>query len=86
MPFGFNHRVDNLVDRIKPILANHAPDLQGAVIADLFAIYIAGHPEDVRRDVMAAWIDMVRGLLAIYNDENSLKKNSKKNKENPRIN
>jgi hypothetical protein len=35
--------VTELVDRIKPLLAGHSPDVQGAVVADLTAIWLAGH-------------------------------------------
>lgn len=37
------HQVPSLVERIKPILAGLEPELQGAVIADLLAIWLAGH-------------------------------------------
>lgn len=36
-------RADALVAAIKPILAGHDPELQGAVLADLVAIWVAGH-------------------------------------------
>ena len=32
-----------LVTQIKPILAGHDPAVQGAVLADLLSIWIAGH-------------------------------------------
>ena len=36
-------QVDALVDCIAPLLAGHSAELQGAVLADLAAFWIAGH-------------------------------------------
>jgi hypothetical protein len=35
--------VTSIADRIKPLLAGQSPDVQGAVLADLLAIWLAGH-------------------------------------------
>jgi hypothetical protein len=35
--------VEALANRIKPLLAGHPAELQGAVLADLLAIWLAGH-------------------------------------------
>jgi hypothetical protein len=40
---SFTERADAFLDRIKPILANASVEMQGAVLADLTAIWIAGH-------------------------------------------
>jgi len=40
---SFTERADALLDRISPILANASVEMQGAVLADLTAIWIAGH-------------------------------------------
>ena len=42
-PARFSSEADALLDRIAPLLSNHPTELQGAVIADLAAIWIAGH-------------------------------------------
>ena len=42
-PARFGEAADAILDRIKPILAGKPSELQGAVIADLAAIWIAGH-------------------------------------------
>lgn len=68
-----------LVNKIKPILANNNLNVQGAVLADLFAIYLVGHIKDVRAKVLSLWLEVVRDLVAIYEDENPPKKNSEKN-------
>lgn len=35
--------VATLVDQIKPLLAGHAPNVQGAALADLLAIWLVAH-------------------------------------------
>jgi hypothetical protein len=59
-----------LVDRIRPILVGHPPQVQGAVLADLVATFIVGHrgkPAEMTRALrefaMMAFIDLVRELI-----------------------
>jgi hypothetical protein len=62
-----------LVDRIKPLLAGRGPEIQGAVLADLLATWLAGHikvgdPEEtdaMRGELLAMHIDGVRSLIPI---------------------
>ena len=35
--------VDHLIELLKPRLAGHPPELQGAALADLLATWLAGH-------------------------------------------
>jgi hypothetical protein len=53
-----------LVERIKPILAGHDPELQGAVLADLLAMWLVGHPPIVRESVLRIHIQFARDLVA----------------------
>lgn len=70
--------VDDLVDQIEPLvkrlwpvvsaeLAGKAPQVQGAVLADLTAIWLAGHigpdKEKVRRFLLRAQIRMIKMLI-----------------------
>jgi hypothetical protein len=65
--------VDQLITRIKPILAGHSPDIQGAVLADLLAIWLAGHidpdsPRETRKirdSLLHNHLDAVRTLVPI---------------------
>jgi hypothetical protein len=65
--------VSPLVDRIRPLLAGHEPAVQGAVLADLLAIWLAGHlyPGDaaataeLREDVLRMHIEAVRALVPL---------------------
>ena len=48
---------------IRPKLAGHPPEIQGGALADLVALYIAGHHPAIREEVLALWIEMVRQLI-----------------------
>ena len=59
-----------VTERIKPILANHHPTLQGAVLAELLSIWIAGHVADtsansakLRREMLKMHVEQVRKLI-----------------------
>jgi len=56
---------EDIVDDIKPILAGHPPDVQGAVIADLLAIFLIGYPPQMREEVLEFHIDAVRELIDV---------------------
>jgi hypothetical protein len=68
------HRVSALVEQIEPLLHGHGPDVQSAVLADLVAMWLAGHqdlenPEnaellELREQVFALWCETVRKLVA----------------------
>lgn len=55
--------VFELVERIRPILADHHPAEQGAALADLLAIWLAGHSPEVRDQLFQAHGMMVLELL-----------------------
>jgi hypothetical protein len=55
--------VTEVVDRIRPILGGHHPAVQGAVVADLVAIWLAGHQADLREVLLDNHIDTVRQLV-----------------------
>jgi hypothetical protein len=55
----------DLVRAIKPILRGHAPEIQGAVLADLAAFWLAGHPSIMRPGVMKFHVEMITTLLPI---------------------
>jgi len=71
-PARFGEAADAILDRIKPILACSV-ELQGAVIADLAAIWIAGHrAEDraegdlFREELIELLAEHVRALVLMY--------------------
>jgi hypothetical protein len=56
-----------IADTIKPLLAGLGPDLQGAVIGQLLATYLAGYrglkADQVREDVLGDMLDLVARLV-----------------------
>ena len=58
-----------IVDRIRPILGGHHPAVQGAVLADLLAIWLAGHQADLREALLDVHIEKVRELVPVNEAE-----------------
>jgi hypothetical protein len=60
-----------LVDLIGPILHGQNPVIQGAALADLFAMWIAGHFDteghtaELREQIIADWMHTVRRLIPV---------------------
>ena len=71
---SFSDAADRLLDRIAPYLAGQSSELQGAVIADLAALWIAGHRVDgdraegdqVRAELLQMHTKHVRELVEMY--------------------
>ena len=65
--------VAEAVDKIKPILAGRSADIQGAILADLLSMWVAGHfipgdprkTDELRRDVLAFHLSMIPTLIEI---------------------
>lgn len=55
--------VERLSMRIRPLLAGHPPQIQGAVLADLVSVFIAGHHPAFREELLAMHLDTVRKLV-----------------------
>lgn len=55
----------DLADKIKPHLAGLPPNLQGAVLADLVSLWLAGHPTKLREDLLDAHVAVVRKLTEV---------------------
>jgi hypothetical protein len=59
--------VGTLVNRIRPILHGHDPGIQSAVLADLLAMWLAGHigadRHGMREHLLAEHIKLVRDLI-----------------------
>ena len=54
----------SLADDIRPLLKGKDPDIQGAVLSELLALFIAGHHPQLRdhamRAIIACTLDLVR--------------------------
>lgn len=68
-PDAAAHEVVALVDQIRPILHGRGEMIQGAVLADLLAMWLAGHvgpdAEALRAELLAMHIDAVRKLIPV---------------------
>jgi hypothetical protein len=51
--------------QIEPLLHGRGPELQGAVLADLLAMFIAGHHPGLREEILQMHIGAVRGLIPV---------------------
>lgn len=60
---------DALVERMRPILAGQNPEVQGAAIAQLVAIFIAGHAPPMRESARKLLMDCAEGLVPICVEE-----------------
>jgi hypothetical protein len=58
---GLAQQVIGLANQIKPLLAGRPPEVQGAVLAELLATWVAGHVDPTNRERTA---DMRTALLA----------------------
>jgi hypothetical protein len=57
--------VENIVEQIKPLLAGQEPNVQGAVLADLLAMWLAGHAPQMREELFAFHVEQVRELVGV---------------------
>jgi hypothetical protein len=64
---------DRISDKIKPFLAGHPPEVQGAVLADMLAIFLAGHigpgVDLLREQLISQHVATARELVANYDAE-----------------
>ena len=57
--------IDQTLRKINPHLQGKGPEVQGAVLADLVAMYFAGHHPSIRQDAIAIWTAMMRNLIPV---------------------
>ena len=55
MPTPTTEEISAICGRIKPLLADHPPEVQGAVLADLLAMWLAGHHAPGDEDATRRW-------------------------------
>jgi hypothetical protein len=58
-------RSEELVESIRPLLAGQGPVVQGAALADLVSMWIAGHNPASRDEALNDWLELVRNLVPI---------------------
>jgi hypothetical protein len=54
-----------LVGQIRPLLAGLPPEVQGAVLADLTAIWLAGHAGFLRGELLDMQVATIRRLIPV---------------------
>jgi hypothetical protein len=57
--------VEAIEERMKALLAGQHPALQGAVLANLIALFIAGHHESMRSEMLSLHVATVRDLIPL---------------------
>lgn len=55
-------RAIQIANQIKPQLAGLGPEMQGAVLAELFSIWLAGHPEELWDTLIETHMEFVLPL------------------------
>lgn len=63
------HRARGVVESIKPLLASHGPDVQGAALVELVALYVAGHDPALRDSLLQLHGDCVRRMVPVVECE-----------------
>jgi hypothetical protein len=56
---------DEIVEAIRPLLAGKLPAVQGLVVAELVAIWIAGHAEEFREQILEMELQTIRDLVPV---------------------
>jgi hypothetical protein len=62
-------QVDALVEQIKRLLQGKGPDLQGAALADLVALFFAGHHPALRHEVIELWVQCMQDLIPVNEEQ-----------------
>lgn len=57
--------VSELANQIGAVLRTKNPGLIGAALADVVAMFFAGHHPDLRAEIIEPWIDAMRDLIKI---------------------
>lgn len=58
---------EKVISGIRPLMRGRGPDVQGAVLAELVALYIGGHEEELRpeiRRLLFGTIDQLTPVMA----------------------
>jgi len=58
-----------IVEPMRLLFANHGPDVQGAALVELLAIFIAGHHPKVRAETLALIVEAALRLVPIVEIE-----------------
>jgi hypothetical protein len=59
---------DQIVDRIRPMLGGLHPALQGIIVVELLAIWLAGHDPVLRDAMLKLQLDTLPELVELWHD------------------
>lgn len=62
-PTAVAEAVAILLKEIQPVLADQPSHVQGALLGEALAIFLAGHPDFMREEILTVHIQYVRGLI-----------------------
>lgn len=62
-------RARSVVESIKPLLAGHGADVQGAALVELVALHLAGHPSKMRARLLVLHCQCVRRMVPVMEAE-----------------
>jgi len=69
MTFDPRVTAEHIVNAISPLLRGFPPEIQGAVLADLVSMWLAGHmgpgAPELREELLAGHIELVRELIPV---------------------
>lgn len=68
-PKEITELAEKLVQTIKPILAGRGPDVQGVILCELTAIWLAGHTPLARESLIQMHMEAVRGMIPMCEEE-----------------
>jgi hypothetical protein len=58
-----------IIEAIRPILAGHSPDVQGAALIELLAMFLAGYAPPLRDEILALHVETVRAIVPLVEHE-----------------
>ena len=62
-----SRQVEAIVEAVRPLLSGFSPDIQGAVLADLTAMWLAGHvgpgARALREELLEIHVKMIHDLI-----------------------
>jgi hypothetical protein len=61
-----NREVDNVIDGCRALLVSHAGDVQGAVLCELTAMWLAGHPDYSRQALFEVHTEHTLGNIRTH--------------------
>lgn len=59
---------DEIIAKVMPMLAGHPPALQGIIVVELLAIWVAGHHPVVRDQMLKLQLETLPGLVELWHE------------------